>query len=313
MSTTLQTPRSGFAVIAAVGPGDVELSRLRDLLDSLYTYEPGVRAIIVIDDRNDGFDLRSAAPAPPTCQTLIVKNPRQGRGDGVRGGLAAGILAGFARADALTDIAFTLKLDTDALVIAPFADRILAAFAANPKLGAVGRYGPASNWAAIVERLGRPWSLTSRDGQPARPNPMALIGRRAKMRRHITEALAAGYQPGWHCQGGAYAISIPALRRIAEMGRFDDPTLWLYSGISEDIMMSMYVRTAGFDLCSLIQDGEPFGVLHLGLPDTPDRLLARGFGIIHSVKDYESFKEKETRAFFAAQREQMKKNVRDPL
>ncbi len=44
-----------------------------------------------------------------------------------------------------------------------------------------------------------------------------------------------------------------------------------------------------------------FGLQHVGLADTPARLLERGFGVVHSTKN-DALPEADVRAFFAAAR-----------
>ena len=41
---------NAFAALVLLGPGPDEHQRLVDLLDSLFYYEPDVRAVLVIDD-----------------------------------------------------------------------------------------------------------------------------------------------------------------------------------------------------------------------------------------------------------------------
>ncbi len=49
-------------------------------------------------------------------------------------------------------------------------------------------------------------------------------------------------------------------------------------------------------------DGDAFGVKHVGLPDTPQRLLDRGYSVIHSVKSDARVGEEEIRAFYRQRR-----------
>jgi hypothetical protein len=45
-----------------------------------------------------------------------------------------------------------------------------------------------------------------------------------------------------------------------------------------------------------------FGLKHVGLADTPPRLLDRGFGVVHSTKNDPAWDEAAIRGFFAAAR-----------
>jgi len=93
-------------------------------------------------------------------------------------------------------------------------------------------------------------------------------------------------------------VSAEALRRMKSAGLLDDPLLWLHTPCTEDVVVSLYVRSVGLELKDFNADGEVFGVKHFGLADSPERLLARGFGVIHSIRDYRNFKESDTRQFF---------------
>lgn len=97
-------------------------------------------------------------------------------------------------------------------------------------------------------------------------------------------------------------MSRPALSALASGGAFDDPMLWIWTPISEDTAMTVSAYACGGIAGDLNYDGQPFGTLAHGLPDTPARLAERGFSIIHSVKDFEGTKESETREFFRRRR-----------
>ena len=135
-----------------------------------------------------------------------------------------------------------------------------------------------------------------------RPLPTNLWGRPARLRRIIGKAVANGYVLGQSVQGGAYAISMRALHELASCRLLNDPFLWLNTDLVEDVMMSMLVRAAGMQLMGFAANGEVFGVLHKGLPDLPARLIERGYGIIHSIRNDSRFSEAEIRDFFRTKR-----------
>lgn len=102
--------------------------------------------------------------------------------------------------------------------------------------------------------------------------------------------------------GGGYAVSARALAALTTGGHLSDPLAWLWTPCSEDIVVTLCVTALGQRASDLNGDGEPFGVQAVGLADTPERLVERGYGIIHSVKDHGDRRETETRAFFRARR-----------
>jgi hypothetical protein len=90
---------------------------------------------------------------------------------------------------------------------------------------------------------------------------------------------------------------------MASQGYLSDPLCWLRSGCTEDVMMGIYARAVGMDMADHNGPGEPFGVQFSGLPYSPDILLARGYSIVHSVKDQGELREADTRQFFRSFRQ----------
>jgi hypothetical protein len=135
---------------------------------------------------------------------------------------------------------------------------------------------------------------------------VALSGAPAVMRRAAQLALRNGYQPGENIQGGAYGLSIKAIRKMNAAGLFNQPLTWLDTALGEDVLVPMLVKAVGLELHDAAGNGNPFGVRYKGLPDTPAELVSRGYAIIHSVKNDARFSEGEIREFFHWRREQSK-------
>jgi hypothetical protein len=300
-----------FCVIIPLGPGDAEISRTRDLLDSVWTYEPLTPLVILVDDGGVARDVAAHFSPPPTCRLVALKNPRKGRGIGPTSGLSAGMIVALAWIrEHARDVLFTVKLDTDALVIAPFAERIARAFAANPDAGMAGLYDrmcdgtvrDQTSFQKMLRKLTQPLALWRRPANPGHFVTFHFFGRGATIRRQIRDAFACGYKPAEFVLGGAYSISGAAIGRMAAKGYFADPLLWLNTQFSEDIVLSMYTCGAGLRLLGLATEGGPFAVQHYGLPDTPERLIERGYAIVHSLKNDPKRTEQEYREFFQARR-----------
>jgi hypothetical protein len=294
-----------FGVIVPVAGTDEDWARLPDLLDSLLTYESTVDEVVILDD---GAQARPMPFAPANCKLTRLPNARAGRGDGWSGGLCAGIIGGlqYLHSSAPASRRFILRIDTDALVTAPFAARVAKVFEQQPSVGMIGSYLVSPNgkprgyeyWGELLKDMLRPWLRGARRRRTGRPLPINFWGRPARLRRIIRKAMARGYVLGQSVQGGAYAISMTAINRLAERGYLADPMLWLNTDLVEDVMVSMLVMASGMELMGFAANGEVFGVLHKGLPDLPERLLERGYGIIHSVRNDPRFSEGEIRAFF---------------
>jgi hypothetical protein len=297
-----------FGVVLLVGQGDKELVRGRDLIDSLRTYEPGNFRLILVDDDVSGRRLVPKIASGLEETSVELLNPRRGRSEGWGSGSTVGILAGLRCAAAMKDLEFVVKVDTDTLIIRSFSGQIKTRFREQPRIGMLGQYlsGPNKEYGApFLEKLLRQFAFRYRVSGGIPMLQVAFWGRFKRMRDTIRSALLEGYRLGEHCQGGGYAISRSCLEAFESKGLFDDPCSWLYFSepLGEDRIVSMCAVAGGFLLQGYNRDGEPFGVQYRGLADSPQRMMARGFAIIHSVKDHGDQKEDDTRAFFRALRE----------
>lgn len=295
-----------FSVLLGVGPGDLEIERTADFLDSLFLHEPTVSTVVLVDDGGHDRQLAERFRAPKGCRIISVVNPRRRTGVGWGGALCTSVILGLKWLHRNADSAFVLKVDTDSLIIAPFAHLIVESFEALPEAGLLGSYdrhpngglrdfGPCGK---SVRKLAHYLSFCRYPAVKWHIVQQAVWGRGAVRRAHIHTALKLGYTLGEHCQGGGYAISHELVDRMAERGYLDDPFLWQRVNITEDVMLGLYARAVGLKLYGLTMVGEPFGIQYKGLADTPQGLLDRGYAVIHSVKEDPRFTEDEIRAFF---------------
>lgn len=315
MSAPENAPRPGlpalkFGIIIPVGPSANDVERAGDVLASVLAYEPETPLVLFIDDGGKDRRLDEKFRATATCRLVNIFNTRNGHGIGETSGLSAGMLLAIAWLHANADCGFVMKLDTDALIIAPFAEKILRTLAGRPDVGMVGLYdrmcdGSVRDQTSFRKMLGKLASPFAVWRNPPGWGYLTvhLWGRGATIRRQITEAIRAGYRPAEFILGGAYAFTGEAVRRFAKHGFLDDPHLWLGTHFSEDVVLSMYVCATGLRLHGMTADGEPFAVQHYGLPDTPERLVERGYSVIHSVKSDARFSEAAIREFYRKRRE----------
>jgi hypothetical protein len=119
------------------------------------------------------------------------------------------------------------------------------------------------------------------------------------VRRELRAALAAGYVPGRHCLGASYAVSAELIAAMAGAGMLDDPLRWRDTLIGDDVMVAVRAAALGFDLRDL---NEVFGLYHVGLPDSPQRLAERRFAIVHGLRNDPHFDEATIRTYFRARR-----------
>src|ERR1700739_1037482 len=107
--------------------------------------EPGVCWIVLVDDGPRNRRLERSINPGPRCDVVSVVNPRHGGGLGYYGGLFTGVMHGLNWIWNHTDAAYSLKLDTDSLIIRPFSDVIEKTLASNPDIGQVGAVGRTCN------------------------------------------------------------------------------------------------------------------------------------------------------------------------
>ena len=319
----------GAALLALVGPSSEDLDRVEDLLASAACYEPELGACVLIDDAAEDraavLERRAAGRLPVT----VLRHPRRGRPGPTAGALTAGVLTGLAWLHARHDVDFVLKIDLDALIIAPFQQRISALLRARPDAGVVGCVGETCDRSAARHQtcLQRPSPFAVALELMARFGPDRFAGLTAgamrvehpvfgpfdvdavqyeavlRLRSRLARAAAHGQTTADYCQGGAYAVSAELIRRMAAAGMLDDAMDWLPVGFfGEDEILSMYCFAAGLRLYDFSNAHEPFGIAWSGLPFEPTELLRRDHALIHSLKQDVRHDEADIRRFFAARR-----------
>ncbi|MGI4896876.1 MAG: hypothetical protein ACRYF3_17370, partial [Janthinobacterium lividum] len=268
-----------FTVLIPVGPQDAELPRVHDTLDSLRAHENAddIRLILVDDALRARPELSALDwPTPPT----VVRTPlwEGGKPPYFKSALVAGALEGL-RAAGEGNPEFCLKMDTDALVIAPFADKVRAAFRRDPELGMVGSYdrrctGDRRDWThkgRVIASAPRPFTVWRRATRFRIPTGVWYKRRALRNRAQelIGAAQANGYELGAHCLGGAYAVSGGFLQHRDLL----DFRPWIHTwDCGEDVTVSLLVFAAGLGIRGMVDRDEPFGLAFQGLPADPDWL-----------------------------------------
>jgi hypothetical protein len=303
----MRQSNSRFAVIVPIGPGTVELRRFHDLLDSLFTYEPGVCFCVAIDSEPSERDVASRGHLGRGSEFITLHAPFQDRGEPLMGQLSASVLLALRTAHQAGPLEFVLRMDTDALVISPFRDAIHALLAAHPEAGILGTLGCTCRreaWYYGIEKDAISDVFTALETTPASDPALARI------REHAHLAVEAGYSGKEYCQGGAYVISFPMLTRLSTTGCLDHPEDWLPLAVPEDVMMGMYARTVGFRSVDCSLPGQPFGNHLSGLAYSPGDLVKRGCSLIHSVKSDPEYSESDIRRYFRERRQAMDNSAR---
>ena len=302
-----------FAIVTPVGKNPAEAERIDDLIDSLEAHEPGRYWFVMVNDGLDPSLYRDRLSSRLRDRFLEIENPRQGRGDGWAAGCAVGVLAGIQHVlHSGCHVDFVLKLDTDALVIAPFSETICAEFRKDPAIGILGQVRDPSTPERQCEQmtpLGYAMDKLMQQLTIWRKTPLGppklqigLFGDSRVIRNTLRFAFVKGARVGEHCYGGAYAISRPCCEDLDQSGLLRKPTIWLRTPLPEDILISFCTQSLGYSLKDFSQPGELFAVRYQGLPASPAELVTARRSLIHSVKDFGTFKERDTRSYFRERR-----------
>lgn len=291
----------GFAVVMLLGPHKDEIVRTQDLLDSIQSFsEPEIHKsdLYIVNDGNSRVNiLRSNSTF--FRNTFFLSNPLTGKPTPILDRHVAGMLYGLRHVVQKEPYDFVLKVDTDALVINQFYERILAFFRKNPNAGMVGSYirfpdgskRPGIEWwAPRVEKV----YLIDSNSQRA-----------FRRRKIIRAAKRNGYIYGHHVLGGSYALSANLLREWKRRSMFRNVSLFQGTNLGEDVVVSLLVKTAGFKMMDFNKEGEVFGTWFKQLRFTPDELLSKQYAIIHSLKTFINYQnEIELRKLFKNKREE---------
>jgi hypothetical protein len=287
-----------LAALVPIGPGEVEAARAALLLESLYRHEPEIALVVAVDDE-PGRRLGGRLPAPPHGALRCVANPRSRRVSGTLSGLCVGVLAGLAQlVDAAPDPPLVLRIDTDALVIAPFEGCVRAALADRQDAGVAGSYHDAGPDGARDWGVWEP-ALRHAAGEPPQRRRDRLLPARRRWttarRALFAQARANGYRWGEHSLGGACFYTPLLVGRLRERGLLADPRAWMHTRCSDDVMMGVLCRALGLGFLELTGPDGPMSVAQGGLNDDPEAILAKGRAIVHSIRDDPRWSEDELR------------------
>jgi len=294
-----------FVYVVPVGPSALDRYRCADLLDSIRCCEPAAAHTYLVHDGHDEHALRRLVEVAGLAGSVVAV-PRAARGLPWSGRVALGLAHVYRRV--LRDFPghSICRLDTDSLVVRPFAHAAARTFAADPRAGLIGSNGLFGG----ARHLGRWWTrqirqfarrlIRSRRPPYFRQN---LVGANAVMRRHLLRAAALGYAPGAAVCGGGYLFRAEAIEAVFRLPGVDALTRAGRISVAEEVFFSILIYAAGFRLEIQDQPGDAFGIAWRGLPGRSlPEVWERGNAIIHSVKTHGLFNEDASRAFFLRRR-----------
>jgi hypothetical protein len=288
-----------FALIVPIGPGDVELRRFHDLLDSVLTYEPGAALCLAIDSERKARDVAPRTRLIRACVFVTLREPYQDRGEPLLGRLSASILLALRTIKQIGSFEFILRMDTDALAIGRFREAVRTLLALHPDAGMLGTLGCTCRREAWY--FGCEKTATS-DVSLALESAPASGANTARVWNHFRLAVENGYRGKEYCQGGVNVLSLAMLYRMSAIGCLDRPEDWLPLAVPEDVMLGMYARSVGLRSVDASLPGQPFGNHFGGLAYPPAKLVERGYALIHSVKSDLEYSETAIRGYFGARR-----------
>ena len=301
-----------FATLILVGPGELESARLQDVVTSLLRLEIGCCELVLIDDGMVCSRKQVQSWIPESCTLTILKNPRNGVGDGWADGTTVGVLAGLKHLSMRDDLSFILRLDTDSVVFGRFSDRIASFFQQYPECGMAGTFRkfPSGNERTksgfMVERQSALYPLLRFLGRLMLETWTPTLALTAFRRRSLIRAAeCAGYRKGEYVQGGGNAFSGALLRAALSRHLLDDPFLFFHTRIPDDSALTIMCYALGFVALDYNGPGQVFAVINNGLPDSPDALVREGYAIAHSVKADPRWPESEIREMFCKLREEL--------
>lgn len=310
---------TSFAAYIPVGPSSLDLERVVDLLDSVYAYEPGVRLIVLIDHGPAARDFgRIIGRYSPSLVHAIRHSSQSHHGTWKGAGCVTNLVAIDHILSSL-EVDFVIKLDTDALVISAFSEKLDNVFSRNPNIGIAGTLGNSCNremrtykFNAVAKHLFQEAFNVADRLRVAREGldntdivRWNLFENEQRIDFTAVCAELRSILPnfdGEHCQGGSYAVSKIFMSRMKSKGRLSNPKRWLYIPIDEDKMMGAYCVSLGLLLADFSGQNQPFGVQAVGLPYTLEKLVERNYSIIHSLRNDNDLSETRIRECFQERR-----------
>jgi hypothetical protein len=282
-----------YAILLLLGPGQIEINRLSDLLSSIVCYEDlsNVHFVAV----NDGSTLLEQLDVYRKYfkSFNFVDNPLYGKCNVLFDRHAAGMIDGVRFIKDQLDVEFIVKMDTDVLCINPFSKKIQEYFLRSPDVGIAGtflnwpmggsRQAAFEDWRGRVKNVHhKPWIknflLFLRKGRSG-----SFLSH-FKRRSIFKDALQNGYQYGQHIMGGGYAMSRLMVGEWSARGYLKDCSLFERSYLGEDSVMTIMAYASGFKPGCFNNPGDVFGVWYREPECAAEVLQSNGYALIHSIK-----------------------------
>lgn len=287
--------RVKLVVLIPVGPA-VNPEYLRDTIESVVHFTTPSRRIIVSDNtgQNACEYLINLFP-----DVVVIKTP-QNYGKSAELYLHVSLALEFVHRNYDFDV--LLGLDTDALVIGPNPEEeAIEFFRQNPEIGIAGSYrvdcnGDPRDFTWTRNQFRQDIDLFSLIRQPRRLRGVMFL------RKMIQKSKRNGYELGEHCMMGAYFASRQFVSQLHRYNLLSRKEIH-WSKLELDHIFALLIYSVGLKLGDFSTGTRPMGLRQVGLPCSPEELLAKGKKVTHSTRFYGAMKEAEIRRFFKEQRQ----------
>lgn len=280
------------------------MERFRAVMQVLAAVEKeAVCRVVVLDDSKAARDFGFVNLWLGKDALELVQSPRNFEGDHWRGGLTVNYLSGLQRAFDAPQVDFAMVIDSDALPLRPFSDRVGKIFAENQRLGVLGSGvlshpdGSPRGLCTWDKQLKKWRKLVRLRREPFPRIETALGGGNAHVRRVFLRAFPIGNEEVLYAQGGAFAVSRSFISAYTNAGYADTYSAWLHTDMPYDVAFGVINMALGLEAKDDNHDGGVFGVVYRGLPFEPDLLLSRNHAWVHSLKTENPEREREQRNY----------------
>jgi hypothetical protein len=278
-------------IVMTVGPlgSSYTMEDLIDTLHSIVEYTSPDRRIIIQDNSSPvhmGEKISAMFP-----ELTIIRSPEN---YGLYGGLYKAESLAFLCAHSMFDYQVLVRMDIDALVIAPgIEDDAAQYFALHPQVGILGNIqwqGEGTDWPRQQQLRQSGWLGFLRDSR-----------RHRILNNLMVSAERGGWRPGQAVIGGAAIFNPLFINKLVREGLLLREEIRRLK-LQEDHIFSLLCYAVGMELGDFHTGDKPMSISWRGLEVAPEELLKRNKKLIHSTRFWKDMREDAIRRFFRERR-----------
>lgn len=284
-------------VYMPVGP-NTDLGFLLDTLDSVRKYALPDHAVLLGDDSGEGIGAK-VQETRPEVGVLVTRNPGEGGRRSISGRFWETVCKGLVHSLEHYHYQILMRLDADALMIGPGADKAGIAFLdKNPEYGMIGSFrvrcdNEPRDFSGAAEIM----ELES--GSRLLPKHRALS---RSLNSLLDEAEKHGYELGEHIIAPGSMMSRKAAEDMGAHKLLGHHT-FRSTRMGDDHVTCLMLRALGYQLGDFATGDKPLAIWLRNLQWSPEELVQKGKAIVHSVRGYKDLDEAQLRARFRTMRE----------